>query len=86
MITESNIYEVAEHAVSDGYNNEPYFCSWISKVLKKRSVILKEVKTRCQKSQKYKFGVQILIYWAEAKNLYEIHCDTIQLIKRTGIP
>ena len=69
MIKESNPVEINEHSVSSGCNNEPESFWWVSKVLKKRSIILSKVKERCRKSQKYKFGDQVPVDVAGSKNL-----------------
>ena len=35
MIEESNLFKFTEQAVSNGYNNNPEFCWWVTKVLNK---------------------------------------------------
>ena len=42
LINESNPIEVAEHAMSNGYSNEPSFRWWVRKVLKKHDRLVKK--------------------------------------------
>ena len=77
LIKESNRFKVAEYAVANGYNNDPPFRWWVSKVLKKRSIILTKVKSRFRKPQKYKFGVQVPIGIFEAKKLDDDNGNTL---------
>ena len=59
VIKESNPIQVSEFAVAHGYDNEPAFAWWVHKVLRKRDRIIKKVSTRCRKSRRMKFGLEI---------------------------
>ena len=50
MIKESNPIEVAEHAMANGYSNEPSFRWCVRKVINKRDRILNKVKSRCRRN------------------------------------
>ena len=56
MIKESNPIEVAEHAMANGYSNEPVFRFWVRKVLNKRDRLVNKFKSRCRKNR-FKFWV-----------------------------
>ena len=70
--------KLSEHAVSNGYNNDPEFCCWVSKLLKRPSRILEKVKDRCRKQHELKLGVHILIDVAESKNLDNDSANTFR--------
>ena len=67
LIKESNLVEVSEYTITNGYQNEAVFHWWVSKVLKKLYRILEKVKARCWKPNKYKFGVEVLSYISKEK-------------------
>ena len=49
---------MAEHAIANGYSNEPDFLWWVRKLLKERYMLVKKVKSRCQMNI-FKFGVEV---------------------------
>ena len=76
-VKESNPIEVAEAAIAHGVAREPAFNWWVSKVVRKRSRIIKKLKTvRCRKG-KMKFGIDVPGSVEEAIKLDEKNGNTL---------
>ena len=65
---ESNPFELAEYAVSQGIDDEPAFAWWIPFTLEKRERIISSVNARF-KLQRHKFGIEIPTSVKNAKSL-----------------
>ena len=57
-LKESNCVEVAEYAVASNIADEPAFAWWVRKILRRRDVIIKKVKSRYWK-RTHKFGIEM---------------------------
>ena len=62
---ESNPIELAEYAEQAGISKEPAFLWWVNHVLRKRTTIIRKMKSRLTK-RKIKFGVEIPSMYKEA--------------------
>ena len=57
-LKDSNCVELAEYAVASQIADEPAFAWWVRKILRRRDVIIKKVKTRYWK-RTHKFGIEL---------------------------
>ena len=58
LIRELNPIDLEEHAMANGYSNEPAFRWWVSNVLNKCDRLVKKIKSRFQKNR-FNFGVEV---------------------------
>ncbi len=76
-VKESHPVEVAEFAVAHNLQHEPAFRWWVPHVLRKRTRIVKRVKTRAERKGNMKFGVIVPTTVAEALELDRINGNTL---------
>ena len=59
LIKESNLIEVVEFSVTNGYADKTDLIWWVSKVNRKCARFISKVRSLCSKGDRFKFGIEV---------------------------